>query len=244
MNTKWLIFTGLCVASLVALGIQAVDERDVVWEGRDASCPYCRSELPFYAMACKECQRTLDWTATQEICAWCLDRKTTLLLKETYETVRTSAGLHPGELVAWAPSYFREMDAGDCGYCAGTGKTGSAEEKKPCPICRGGRDCIACDGSRTVIVGDVRADRRLLRHRAIREQQERRAGLTGIPADNDALLNDEVFALQGYVEVETLSGPDGRLVQTALDRAVKALTAVRRLATRIKSPPEDQPSGS
>ncbi len=238
MNTRWLLFTGVCVASLIALGIQAVDERDVIWEGRSAFCPYCRSELPFYAMACKECRRTLDWTATQETCGWCFDRETALLLKETYETVRTSTGSHPGELVAWAPSYFREMSAGDCGYCAGLGKVGSAEEKEACPVCRGGRDCIACDGSRSAIVGDVRADRRLLRHRAIREQEERRAELTGIPADNEALLNDEVFALQGYVEVETLSGPNGRLVKSALDRAVEGLTAVRRLATRIKPPAE------
>jgi hypothetical protein len=243
MNTKWLIFTGVCVASLIALGIQAVDERDVVWEARDVSCPYCRSELPYYAMACKQCQRTLDWTATQEDCAWCLDRETVALLTESYERVRTHAGSHPGELAAWTPAFYREMDAGDCGFCAGIGQIGSAEEKKACPICRGGRDCISCDGSRSVIVGDVRADRRLLRHRSIREQAERRAELTGIPADNDALLNDEVFALQGYVEVETLSGPNGRLVQSALDRAVEALTAVRRLATRIEPPSED-PSGS
>ena len=236
MNTRWLLFTGVCVASLIALGIQAVDERDVVWEGRDAFCPYCRSELRFYAMACKECRRTLDWTATQETCGWCLDRETALLLKETYERVRTSTGSHPGGLVAWAPSYFREMDAGDCGFCAGLGRIGSADQKETCPVCRGGRDCVGCDGSRTVVVGDVRADRRLLRHRTIREQAQRRAELTGIPADDDALLNDEVFALQGYVEVDTLSGPGGRLVQSALDRAVEALAAVRRLATRIKPP--------
>ena len=241
MNTKWLLFTGVCVASLIALGIQAVDERDVIWEGRDASCPYCRSELPHYAMACKECQRTLDWTATQENCGWCLDRESALLLKETYERVRTHTGSHPVELGGWTPSYFRKMDAGDCGFCAGIGKIGAAEEKKTCPICRGGRDCIACDGSRSLIVGDVRAGRRLLRHRTIREQAQRRAGLTGIPTDNNALLNDEVFALQGYVEVETLSGPGGRLVQSALDRAVEALGAVRRVATRIKPP---SPSGS
>ena len=45
---KWLAFTSIVVASLVALGIYSVMPPTVVWEGRVPHCPKCRTDIAPY----------------------------------------------------------------------------------------------------------------------------------------------------------------------------------------------------
>ena len=71
---KWLLFTSASVVALIALGILAVDERDVIWESRQPLCGYCRAALAPHAVVCRECDRSLDWRSSKEECGWCLDR--------------------------------------------------------------------------------------------------------------------------------------------------------------------------
>jgi len=228
---KWIFFTGACVVSLITLGILAVDERDVVWEDRTPLCPHCRAELAYYSLACRQCSHTLDWTPTQEPCVWCVDRETARVMRDAYATVRIAGEAHPERLAAWSPAYFREMEAGACAYCGGQGSIGADAERKACPVCRGRKDCIGCDGSRAVIIGDERAHRRMTRRRRAWAEALRRAELTGRQMNERALRNDDALAVAGHIEAETLAAPDGRVyLSIGLERTREALDAVQALA--------------
>jgi hypothetical protein len=126
------------------------------------------------------------------------------------------------------------MDPGDCAYCAGAGSVGVGEQEEDCPVCRGGADCIACDGSRTVIFGDVRSHLRLLRRRQARAQAERRRELTGLAMDEEALLSEDVRALSGHAEVEQLEALDSnqKLVARGFARASRAIGLIQKVSRR------------
>ncbi|MGH7162630.1 MAG: hypothetical protein ACREID_04030, partial [Planctomycetota bacterium] len=159
---KWLAFTGACVAGLVALGILAVDERDVVWEGRAAFCPYCRAPLELYAVSCKECARTLDWASNVEECRWCLHPDDAEALKEWFDSLGLKRDPLPGALAEFPIAYFEAIEAGACSHCGGLGRVLASGREAACPVCRERKRCIACGGDRTVVVGDAAAHRRAL----------------------------------------------------------------------------------
>lgn len=236
---KWLAFTAACVVALIALGVLAVDERDVEWEGRKPLCPYCRVEVSFYAVACSACDRTLDWEPHKEPCRWCLQKEDVELLRD---------GLHaleledddplPASLAEFAKPYLLAIEPGKCTYCGGLGSVLRGEEELPCPVCRGEENCVACGGDRVVVVGDKRAHRRRLERGRVWEEALRRERLTHLPLRRAALVDDDVEALNGQVEAEELVDEDGNnlleLARRRIERAYGALhDAVRQKGLKI-----------
>jgi len=223
---KWWIITSICVGALIALGVGAVDERDVVWEGRTPLCPYCRAELPMHALVCKECNRSLDWLPVKEECAWCLDRKDADHMNDLFEEIRQSGRPLPETLAPFGAGYFR-MDEGACTYCGGVGRVVEAGADVECPVCGGTRHCLACGGDRAVVVGAEEAHRRALARARTREDAERRARITDLPLNQSELLRGDREALQGYAEIE--ADPRCRALleksRTRLQQAFRALHA-------------------
>jgi len=241
---KWLIFTGACVAVLVTLGILAVDERNVIWEGRTPLCPYCRSELPNQAIVCKECGRSIDWVSHSETCRWCLSRKDVEHMTNLFDRLKVAKGPLPGELREFPQAYFRTMEAGACAYCGGLGKVMVDGKEVTCPVCRGARRCIACGGDRRVELGDPVAARHLRERHAARELAERRAELTGLPLKLTLLVDQDVDALRGYVEAETLTGEQGRnLLEMARARVKRAFRALHAEVARKEKEAVAAPGG-
>jgi hypothetical protein len=224
---KWLAFTGASVAMLIALGILAVDERDVVWEGRQVFCPYCRAELRPLALACNECRRTFDWVTHRETCRWCLPRADVEHLNAMFEELSIEEEPLPGALQAFPMAFFRAMDEGTCTFCGGVGSVLEGEAEVDCSICRGDKSCIGCGGDRVVILGDPGAHRSLLERREVRRAADERSRLTGQPLMRTVLTDGDVAALRGFAEAETLSDEQGRNLLTRsrakLDRAYLAV---------------------
>lgn len=224
---KWLVFTGLCVAVLITLGLLAVDERDVVWEGRQAFCPYCRAEMPRLAVVCPKCRRSVDWTTNQEPCRWCLNRADVKHMNELFDDLQLESDPLPGALGAFTIAYFRSMDEGACTYCGGLGDVIENGVDVVCPVCRGGKLCIACGGDGSVTIGDEGAHTRVLERRSARELAEARAEVTGLPLKRALLTDQDVEALMGYAEAETLTDERGRnLLVRARARVKRAFQAL------------------
>ncbi len=222
---KWLLFTSASVVVLIALGILAVDERDVVWEGRAPFCGYCRAELPYHAVVCRECDRSLDWRSTKEECTWCLDRKDVDHLLGLHRELAAGGPL-PAELAAFEP-YFAAIEAGECTYCGGAGTIVEAGAERDCLVCRGGRRCMACGGSRFVVIGDEGAHRRALERADARTRAQERAATTDLRLNVEMLVDEDVAALKGHVEAEQLCDPSGRkLLELARERMKAVFRAV------------------
>ena len=225
---KWFAFTAACIAVLVALGVLAVDERDVIWEERDAFCPYCRSGVTSYAVACKECERTFDWAPHRENCRWCLASEDVEILKDRFELLASEEDPLPGALAPFPRAYFLNIDQGSCTYCGGLGKIRNGSEEAACPVCGGRATCIACNGDRVVIVGSERAHWAALeRERAWAEAAER-SQLTGLPMLQQEIMAADVDALRGWQEVEELKDEDGKSLlaraRGRIEQVFKALT--------------------
>ncbi|MGQ0615325.1 MAG: hypothetical protein ACT4PV_16460 [Planctomycetaceae bacterium] len=243
---KWLAFTAVCVFSLVLLGILAVDERNVVWEGDKSFCPYCRSELNHYAFACKECRHSVDWVSHAQPCRACLDRDAAELLKAKFAALQITGPELPAALDEFNRAYFLSLDAGACGYCGGLGevKENGAQES-PCPICLGQDRCIACGGDRVVVFGDPEAHRRSVERRLAREEAIRRAELLGIPVPQSELLREDLVALTGFAEAATLRDGEGRtLAELARGRLQRAAASLEAAAHPPPAPPSETPAGS
>lgn len=233
---KWVLFTSGCVVALVALGFLAVDERDVIWEGRTPLCGYCRAELAHHAVVCRECNRSLDWRPTTEECRWCLERKDVDHLLRLYREI-AKAGPLPPALLACEP-YFDAIDVGACTYCGGIGKVMENGEETACPVCRDDKRCVACGGTRSVVIGDDGA------HRRARERQDAhlratvRGGVTDLPLNDEVLADEDVAALRGYVEAEDLTDAHGRRVlELARERMKAAFRTLHEEHTkRAKAP--------
>jgi hypothetical protein len=207
---KWVLFTSGCVVALVTLGFLAVDERDVVWEGRKPLCGYCRAELAYHAVVCRECNRSLDWRPHTEECRWCLGRKDVDHLLDLYRDV-SKAGPLPAALVAYEP-YFEAIDVGACTYCGGIGKVMENGEEAVCPVCRGEERarCVACNGTRSVVIGDDGAHRRALERSDARVRARVRGVVADLPLNDGVLVDEDVAALRGYAEAEDLTDDHGR----------------------------------
>ncbi len=222
---KWLLFTSASVVALIALGILAVDERDVVWEGRKPLCAYCRAELAYEAVVCRECDRSLDWRSTREECTWCLDRKDVDHLLGLYRELKEKGPL-PESLAPYEP-YFGAIEVGECTSCGGVGKVVDLGREVDCPVCRGEKRCVACGGSRFVIIGDEGAHRRALERADARSRAEERAAVADLRLNVEMLVDGDVAALRGYVEAEELRDAAGRkLLDIAHERLKAAFRAI------------------
>ncbi|MHC4932868.1 MAG: DnaJ-like cysteine-rich domain-containing protein [Planctomycetota bacterium] len=226
---KWLAFTAAVIAVLIGLGVLAVDERDVIWEGRDAFCPYCRSEARSYAMACKECERTFDWVPHRENCEWCLASADVDILKDRFERLENEADPLPGELASFPRAYFLNIDQGSCTYCGGLGEVRNGTQEIACSVCRGRGTCIACNGDRVVIVGSERAHWVALERDRAWAVAVERSRLTGLPMLKDEIVDADVDALRGWREVENLEDSSGESLlsraRSRVEQAFRALTA-------------------
>ena len=137
----------------------------------------------------------------------------------------------PGPLGAFTIAYFRSMDEGTCTYCGGLGEVIENGADVACPVCRGEKLCIACAGDGSVTIGDEGAHRRELERRHERDLAEARAEVTGLPLKRALLTDQDVEALMGHVEAETLKDERGRNLlaraRTRVKRAFEALDAER-----------------
>jgi hypothetical protein len=229
---KWVLFTSGCVVALVALGFLAVDERDVVWEGRKPLCGYCRAELPYHSVVCRACNRSLDWRPHAEECRWCLERKDVDHLLDLYRDIAKQEEPLPAALVAFEP-YLEAIGVGDCAYCGGIGKVMEEREAVECPVCRGDKHCVACGGTRSVVIGDEGAHRRALERQDERERAKVRGSVADLPLNDGALVDKDVAALRGYVEAEGLTDVHGRnLLELARSRMKDVFRAVHEETTK------------
>ncbi len=224
---KWLSFTGLCVVGLVALGILAVDERNVVWEAGQPLCPYCRSAMEPLAITCKGCRGRVDWVGTTLPCSCCLDSPDVDHLRDRFDALALPPAAAPPWLAAFPGGYFHVMDRGACGYCAGLKQIGEGGEARPCPICRGDGRCILCGGDRVVEVGNEQVHRRLLERRREWEEGERREKLTRLALQRDRLVDRDVGELRGFLEAASIRDGEGRLlVERAREQLAAAFAAL------------------
>jgi len=238
---KWVLFTSGCVAALVALGFLAVDERDVVWEGRTPLCGYCRAELAEQAVVCRECNRSVDWRPGSEECHWCLERKDADHLTRLYRELVKSGPL-PETLVPYE-AYLEAIDVGSCTYCGGVGNVVEGGKEVVCPVCRGKeRDrCIACGGTRSVVIGDSGAHRRWLERQDAHVRAKERGSVTDLPLNDGVLVDEDVDALRGYVEAEKLTDEHGR---NLLEMARARLQGVFRALHEERAKREKATGGS
>ncbi|MCZ6573504.1 MAG: hypothetical protein O7C98_10105 [Planctomycetota bacterium] len=246
---KWLVFTAACVVALVALGVLAVDERNVVWEGRVPHCPYCRVDVAFYAVTCKDCGKNFDWEPRTEPCRWCLERDEARVLRQRYRTLAKPDNPASASTPPYA-AFVLSIEEGDCTFCGGLGAVVErGEEGRECPVCFGGKRCIGCKGDRDTVVGHPAAERALQARLQERERARRRESATGIATRLEDLLAADVRALAGYAEAEDLrDAGNRRLLQLGMDRVRRAADAVskaaREAAERSKPSPSESVSGS
>lgn len=228
---KWYVFTAACVAALVAVGVLAVDERDVEWEqAADGHwvplCGYCRGELKRLAVVCPNCDRSLDWVEHRAPCTWCLDSHDADHLHDLLLKLDAQEEPLPGALAAFPKAYFLAMDEGSCTFCGGNGAVAEAGGRSGnCPVCQGHKRCIACGGDRIVVIGTQGAYRKLTERVRARRLAERRAKLTDRPLVASMVLREDVEALRGYIELEQypLTRQLLECARTKLERAFKAL---------------------
>jgi hypothetical protein len=219
----WFLFTAACAAALIALGVLAVDERDVVWEATfenlepapqdearqvarwQPRCGYCRAALRPFAVVCPDCDRSLDWLPHKEECRWCLADQDVDYMNDLFDALKTEDEPLAGPLASFPIAYFKGMQEGACSYCGGLKHVMKDGAEVDCPVCFGGGKCIACGGDRSVVLGDESAAGRLQEWREAVAQAEDRSRLTGQPVEYALLLRDAVRDLRGYAEAEHLS---------------------------------------
>ena len=224
---KWLVFTTVVVASLITLGYMAVVPPSVVWEARQPHCPRCRGEINHYAKLCAACDRSLSWDAKEEECRWCLSKDDVQYLRDAYGDLILDGAKHVGLMEAFPEAYFRVMEQGACTFCAGLGKVSDGEADVTCPVCRGAKQCIGCEGDRELIVGDEDAHRTAQERRVAWDRAKHRAGMTRRTMRKSALVDKDVEELTGYVEAEEIVDERGSpLLKRAQARAALAYEAL------------------
>lgn len=224
---KWLAFTSVVVAALVALGVWSVVPPAVIWEARVPHCPSCRSEVHSYAELCTECNRRFGWSTLEEECHWCLSKEDVEYLKDSYRELGLQDDQHGGLLGDFPKAYFLVMEPGACSFCAGLGKVQQGDAEVTCPICRGQKKCIACEGDREVIVGDEDAHEAWLARQLEWARAKSRSSLTHLPVRQSRLVDQDVEALTGYVEAEEIVDERGSpLLSRAKTRAALAFQAL------------------
>ena len=235
---KWLAFTAIVVTALVALGVLAVNERDVEWEeGRQPHCPHCRAKVETYSVACAACDRTFDWEPNREPCQWCLSEEDVELLQDGLRALELKDDEPlPSPLADFTKAYLFAIEAGACTFCGGLGNVVSDKEEVPCPVCRGGANCVACAGRRTVTVGAKPAHLRMLERARRWAEAKTRAELTRMPLRRGQLVDEDVEALTGFVQTETLVDENGRgLLLRARAHVRKVFAALHEQVNRHRA---------
>jgi hypothetical protein len=179
---RWLVSTGLIVGALVLLGILAMDQKDVVWAGGKPHCPHCRSDTPMFSTRCPVCREPYDWVEEPHddspYCSHCMSPGEQEWLRTKREALEKAHGEDAfvqrvskatGFDAATAREWLRDLGAGQCGWCGGTGRDLSAPAEPPgrkvCPVCLGAKKCIGCGGDSRVAVGRASASNALERYR-------------------------------------------------------------------------------
>jgi hypothetical protein len=182
---RWLLALGLPLAAVLLLSIWAIDKPNVVWGGDpdDVSslrphCPLCRTEVRMYASRCPTCDQDVEWVvAPQEdspVCVFCLSPGEAAALAtrraalgEDAASARVAEALRIP--LPAARRYLQGLRPGACGWCGGSGEDPlpPAKGSEECALCFGGDECIACDGTRRVVVGKEDADLRIRRYRRV-----------------------------------------------------------------------------
>jgi len=225
---KWFLFTAACIVALIALGVLAVDQRDVIWEGRTPQCGYCRAELERFAVVCPDCRRSQDWYPHKETCRWCLDKADAERMEDILDELGVKEEPLPGALAEFPIGYFKAMDEGACTFCGGLGAVMEDGREVTCPVCFGDKHCIACGGDRVVVLGEEWAHKRALARAEARRRAERRSEITQLPVDYAVLLRRDVEAVRGHEQAEALSDARGRrLLDRARERVRRAFAALR-----------------
>ena len=93
--------------------------------------------------------------------------------------------------------------------------------------------CIACGGSRSVVIGDDGAHRRALERADARTRAHERAAVADLPLDGEMLVDEDVASLRGYMEAEELRDPSGKeLLKMARERLGAAFRVLHEEHTR------------
>lgn len=231
---KWLVFTGAFVAALIWLGVKAVEERDALWEGRSPLCPYCREELNAYALACRHCARGVDWNSTKESCRWCLSGEDVKILRDGVAVLKLDKG---DPLPEFTRPYLLSIETGDCTYCGGLGSVMNGQGEMTCPVCRGDKRCIACKGGGKIVIGDEQAHQRALERKQAWQEALRREALTHLKLRRKKLVDEDVKALRGFAEVETVMDEAGdNLLERASARIARAFEAIHDAVEQTPPP--------
>jgi len=236
---KWLAFTSIVVAALVALGVWSVVPPTVVWEDRVPHCPSCRHEISLYARICPTCDRSFGWSSLEEECRWCLSKEDVEYLRDSYRDLDLEDGGHAESLGQFPKAYFLVMEPGACSYCAGLGKVDEGGAEVTCPICRGQKKCVGCEGDREMVVGEEDAHRAWLERKREWARAKARSNLRHLPVRQSRLVDQDVEAVTGYVETEEIVDERGSaLLKRAQARASLAFQALEKAhRARVKVEP-------
>jgi len=225
---KWLAFTSIVVASLVALGIYSVMPPTVVWEGRVPHCPKCRTEINSFAGLCAKCDRPVSWSPNDEECGWCLSKEDVEYLKDSYRDLELGEVKHIGLLAKFPKAYYLVMEPGACAFCAGLGKVEQEEAEVTCPVCRGGKKCVGCDGDREMVIGEEDIHMAWLDRQREWSRARARSELTHLPVRQSRLVDQDVEALIGHEQAEAILDERGSpLLKRAQTRAALAFEALQ-----------------
>jgi len=211
---RWLLFGLLLAGTLFLLTYWAMDQRNVVWEDGKAACPHCRTAAPSYSERCTTCNQPYDWVPTEVMCDLCFTKTDVARIRATAARVEKEAGENPDPETARYLRWAREISAGACVYCGGTGKDlmqPEGTDPRPCPVCLGKDDCVQCSGDGFVWVGDQQAHRDLIAHFAQRRELE--GQLDSAPLDKlvDA-VRSAINDLRGHDEIRKVVRADGETV--------------------------------
>lgn len=252
-EVRWLVMTALIVAVLLGISALALDRPDVVWTVDGPVCPSCRSVVNLHAQRCRECGTDFDWTAASDEQSprahHSLSRLEAQLVREhvrrlgdalALTTVKEKLGLSAKA----ASAYLEAIGRGRCGYCGGTGEeVASDSEPHDCPVCFGGKNCIASGGDGISTLGARGAHTDL--HRLLREMATLSKHLTPAVRTRElerlarAFLDDHV----GTVEAGQLpfwkdlipgdqavgsARPAAEVARARLDLLLEALQAAER----------------
>jgi hypothetical protein len=241
MPWRWMLFGVGLLAVVILLTMFAMDRVNVVWEDGIPHCPYCRTRVREFATVCATCRQSYDWVAEVALCDLCLTGPDVTRIRTIPEETRrklftATLGADREQRVEALLEWTREIEAGECPYCGGTGDDlfasradvpNGSKERPPCPVCDGDGDCVLCDGDEKVRRGDPEAHADLLKHR---DRVANLRGRLGTPSRSKmrSAVRDALETLRGRIEAGEVVDADGR---PALQRAAAIREEVLRLLT-------------
>jgi len=136
---RWILAI-VAVLGLAAAGAALYYEKhelpDVVWEDDSPYCPFCRTDVNWYATVCYTCRREFAWRPHERDCPYCLSRGEVRRIRDRYdadpdlyrknlEEKLRELGMPPDVVAATVPDlvlHVKELKPGACLFCAGTGR--------------------------------------------------------------------------------------------------------------------------